>query len=116
LVLLDDEDVALRLHAPDLLAAGGTRRHRLDGRSSGRTARGVAVIVDGQGLALQRRVALHEMDVAREGRDLVAVADLERIRVDLHGLIAILRKALQRIERPARLLLLPRPLPLAPVA
>src|SRR5262249_20766739 len=58
---------------------------------------GVLIVKHHQRLAAQRGVALHDVNVADEGRVVVLVAHLEAGRGNSDWLIAVLRKALQRI-------------------
>src|SRR5262249_15890537 len=87
LILLRHDHAAARLELGDLAVAGGSRRVRA--RSAGGGARRrVRVIAHDERTAADGGVALHDVNVAAEGRRLVLVADLEALRAYLHRLVA----------------------------
>ena len=62
----------------------------------------VLLVEHHQRLAAHRGVALGHAHIAAECRHLVLVAHFQRRRLDMHRLVAVLRKALQRVGRPLR--------------
>ena len=84
--------------------AGPTEAVRMAARlwRSWRPCAVVLLVEHDQRLAAHGRVALLDVHVAGESRDLVLVAHFQRRRLDMHRLTAVLREALQRVRRAFR--------------